>query len=304
MNTEKNYDFLLKEVGQVDHDYFLHDYSPSNGEKYYCAQLFKKQKLKASIYFQFQENGEMTSLKEAPFGGFWVEKKISSESFQFFVEQLLIAIRGLGGRSLEITQAPDPYQPQNPMIHYILNTLGFKMKKMLMHQVFENRKEIKQYLQEKASKNKKKQEKFNLDVEVGPIKNFNFLKDIKWWRTIRDHEYKVDEEKLIQQVSAYPDRYHLVTVEEGGEAVAHVLCVQLTSNSLYYFLPAMNPNNQQTFTGEVAIYSVIQLGDRLGVDFIDLGSSEWQGSANHSLIHFKSKVANNSSNKLTWQIQL
>ncbi|WP_215226446.1 GNAT family N-acetyltransferase [Echinicola shivajiensis] len=300
----KNYDFVIHEDPMDVHDYFLQEGILAKGDRYFCAKLLKKNKSKMILYFVLLPDGQAVSLKNTPFGGFWVEKKVSSEAVQYFLEELIIGLKSLSCRSFKLVQAPDLYESNNPLIHYILSSMGFVLKGMLLHQFLEDRKIIKGLLMAKIPKHKKKMKKLGYTTELGSIENFNFLKDVKQWRKIRGHEYNVKEESLINQISSFPDRYFLISIYQDGIPVSHVLCVKLTSNSLYYYLPAINPHIQVAYSGEAMILEVIQLGDSLGVDFIDFGSSDLDGEANHSLIRFKSKFANANANKLTWVLEL
>ncbi|UCS95827.1 GNAT family N-acetyltransferase [Echinicola marina] len=300
----KNYDFVLHENPSDVHDYFLQEGILSKGDRYFCAKLLKKNKCKMLLYFVLLSNGQAVSLKNTPFGGFWVEKKVSSEAVQYFLEELIVHLKKIPCRSLKVVQAPGLYESNNALIHYILYSKGFELKGMLLHQFLEDRKIIKGLLMAKLPKHKKKMKKLGYSVEQGSIKSFNFLKDIQQWRRIRGHEYNVQEESLINQISSFPDRYFLVSIYHDETPVSHVLCVKLTSNSLYYYLPAINPQMQVTYSGEAMMLEVIQLGDALGVDFIDFGSSDLDGATNHSLIRFKSKFANATANKLTWILEL
>ncbi|AWW32318.1 GNAT family N-acetyltransferase [Echinicola strongylocentroti] len=303
MDIAKNYDFVIQENPPIDHPYFLHDYLIGKGERYFCARLLKKQKVKALVYLVLKSDGTAISIKNAPFGGVWTEKKIASDSLQLLISELLLALKALGAKRFKVVQPPDAYEDNNPLVHYILKAQGFRLEGILLHHFLEDKKFIKGFIHAKLSKHKKKIKKINCNVETGSIKTFNFLKDIKWWRTQRGHEYNVNEEKLIQQVSAYPDRYFLVSLYQGEQAAAHALCVKLTPNSLYYYLPAINPDLQHAYTGEGLLFEVIRMGEALGVDFIDLGSSDLDGQPNHNLIRYKMKNANGTSNKLVWDIK-
>ncbi|AGA79060.1 GNAT family N-acetyltransferase [Echinicola vietnamensis] len=304
MDIAKNYDFVLQENPPTEHPYFLHDYLIGEGERYFCARLLKKQKVRALIYVVLKADGRAISLNNAPFGGLWTERKISSDSLQYLVAELILALKSLGAHSFRLVQPPSTYDENNPLVHYVLKSQGFQLEGVLLHHFLEDKKYIKGFIHAKASKHKKKVKKLHCTVETGSIKTFNFLKDIKWWRTQRSHEYNVQEEKLIRQVSAYPDRYFLVSLYQEAQAVAHALCVKLTPNSLYYYLPAINPALQQAYTGEALLFEVIRLGESLGVDFIDLGSSDLDGQPNHNLIRYKMKNANNAGNKFIWTLML
>lgn len=304
MDIAKNYDFIMQEDPPVDHPYFLHDYLRGEGERYFCARLLKKQKLKALVYLVLQKDGHAISLPQAPFGGVWADKKASSESLVCLIKELLLALKALEASTFTLIQPPGVYEEANPLIQYVVDSEGFQLDKVYLHHFLEDKKFIRGFIHAKSAKHKKKLKKINTVPSSGSIKTFNFLKDIRAWRQQRGHAYHVQEEKLIRQVSTYPDRYFLISLHQDDVAAAHVLCVRLTPNSLYYYLPAINPALQQAYTGEALLFEVIRLGESLGVDFIDLGSSDLDGKPNHNLMRYKAKNANRTSNKSVWKINL
>ncbi|WP_194774361.1 GNAT family N-acetyltransferase [Pararhodonellum marinum] len=296
----KKYSFFWEPAHWSGHDYFLHDQKIDQENKYYCARLFKDKKLKITLYLAIR-NDEAISLPAAPFGGFWIDKKVSSEYFQYFVDLILKELSLLKIRCFSLVQAPKPYQENDEMIHYVLYRMGFELSQILLHQFIHDRKYIKGYVADHQLKFGRKLKKLSWELQVGQIKNLNFLQEIHKWRALRQHDYSVQEEQLIHQISTYPDRHFLITLASVKEPFAHVLCVKLTSNSLYYYLPAINPVGQHSFSGDALMFGVLKLAENLGVDFIDLGSSDLSTEINHNLMRFKSKFANSESNKLSWK---
>ncbi|GGZ14365.1 hypothetical protein GCM10007049_02780 [Echinicola pacifica] len=303
MNIAKNYEFIIQENPEIEHPYFLLDYQSGAGERYYMAKLSKKAKVKVMITFVIGEDKVAYSLPNAPFGGFWADKKVSTESLVSIMEELFRELKIMGVKTFKVNQSTILYEENSPLINYVMDSQGFALKKILLHHYMVDRKFIKGYVQAKAPKHKKKLKKLEYLTEVSGIKTFNFLKNIKKWRSQRGHDYKLSEERLIHQVAAYPERYHLVSVMQDAEPLAHALCVRLTPNSLYYFLPAIDPQRQQSYTGEALLFEVVRLGESLGVDFIDLGSSDLENQPNHNLIRFKNKYANQRVNKYNWEIE-
>jgi hypothetical protein len=296
----KKYSFFWEKAQLSGHDFFLHDQKLDQEKHYYCARLLKDKKLKIILFVAIKEKTAI-SIPSAPFGGFWIDKKISSEYFEYFVDLVLKELRSMDLSFFKLVQPPSPYQECTESINYVLFRLGFGLEEILMHQFISDKKFIKNILTEKQGKSQRKLKKLGWEIQIGQIKNLGFLQDIHQWRELRNHEFNVREDSLIQQISAYPDRHYIISIFSDKEAFAHVLCVKLTSNSLYYYLPAINPVGQHAFSGEALMFGVIKLAENLGVDFIDLGTSDLTSGINHNLLRFKGKFTNLEANKLTWK---
>ncbi|REG83081.1 hypothetical protein [Algoriphagus antarcticus] len=283
-----------------DKDYFLSNFS---SEKYRDQLDFiweKKQKVKARITFAIYKSGEAVSLPKAPFGGFWIRDGLSSVSLEAFILAIIEEMSHRGIQSISLTQSPKPYEPQFDLINYLLFKSGFEQAKVLTHHFFIGRKKIKKLVQKESDKLQKKSKHSGLQINHSSISNFGFLKEIRSWNAQKGYEISIDENRIVQQVSEYPDRYFLITVSKNGDAIGYSLGVKLTSDSLYYFLSAMNPKIPVKNGGELILNELFQLAVEQKVNFIDLGSSDLDNGANHSLMFFKSRYSNDICNKITW----
>jgi hypothetical protein len=139
-------------------------------------------------------------------------------------------------------------------------------------------------------------------VSYGPIQNFGFLQEIKAWNQQRGYSVNFEENRIVQQVSEYPERYFLITIWKNNEQIGYSLGVKLTSNSIYYYQSALNPKVILKNGGDLILHELFQIAVDQKVDFIDLGSSEIPTGVNHSLMFFKSRFANDISNKITWTL--
>ena len=248
------------------------------------------------------KEGEAISLPKSPFGGFWLEESLNSNALEGFIRAVVSEFSKRGITHLSITEAPKPYGLANDLINYLLFKFGFEQKEVVSHQFFIGRKKIKKLvLKEQAGFNVKAS---NAGIQLihGPIQNFGFLQEIKSWNQQRGYLVNLDENRIVQQVSVCPDRYFLVTILKNTEPVGYSLGVKLTSNSLYYYLSAINPKVLLKNGGEFILYELFRVAVEQKVDFIDLGSSDLETSANHSLMFFKSRFANDISNKITWNL--
>lgn len=283
-----------------DKEYFLSNFQSESFQDQLDFIWDKNQKAKASITFAISKSGEAVSLPQAPFGGFWIHDSLSSSSLEAFILAVIEEMSHRGIQSICLTQSPKPYEPQFDLINYLLFKNGFEQTKVLSHHFFLGKKKIKKLVQKESTKLQKKSRNSGLNISHSPISNFGFLKDIRLWNTQKGYEVAIDENRIIQQVSEYPDRYFLITMSKNEEAIGYSLGVKLTSDSIYYFLSAINPKISVKNGGELILYELFLLAVEEKVDFIDLGSSDLAEGANHSLMFFKSRFSNDICNKITW----
>lgn len=283
-----------------DKDYFL---SNLTFEAYQDQLDFiweKKHKAKALISFAINNTGEAISLPKSPFGGFWISDSLSSASVEAFILALVDEMNRRSIQSVSLTQSPKPYEPQFDLINYLLFKTGFKQENVLSHHFFLGKRKIKKLAQKESAKFHSKSKNPDLNVSHSSISNFGFLKEMKSWNTQKGYGITIDEKRIVQQVSEYPDRYFLITLTKNEEAIGYSLGVKLTSDSIYYFLSAINPKVPVKNGGELILNELFQLAVEQKVNFIDLGSSDREDGVNHNLMFFKSRFSNDICNKITW----
>ncbi|MEP2298376.1 hypothetical protein, partial [Algoriphagus sp.] len=209
-------------------DYFLSNF-PYDG---FSSELDffweKNQKIKASITFVLSDSGLALSLPQVPFGGFWTESNLSSASLEAFILALITEMKSREIRSISLTQPPKPYNSQTDLVNYLLFKNGFKQTKVLSHQFFIGKKKIKKLVQRESVKFQKGIKDSGLKISSSSISNFGFLEAIRTWNVQRGYDVAIDENRIVQQVSAYPERYFLITVSQHDVAIGYSLAVQLT----------------------------------------------------------------------------
>jgi hypothetical protein len=260
----------------------------------------KKKKTKALITFAITKTGEAISIPKSPFGGFWIVDSLSSASLESFILAVVEDLSHRGVKSITLSQAPKPYEPQTDLINYLLGKCGFEQAKVLSHHFFIGKKKIKKQTQKESSKIQSNRKNADIKVSHSSISNFGFLKYIKSWNTQKGYEVTLDENRIVQQVSEYPNRYFLITLSKNGQAIGYSLSVKLTGNSLYYFLSAINPQIPVKNGGDLILNELFQLAVEQKVEFVDLGTSDLDEEVNHKLMFFKSRFSNDISNKITW----
>ncbi|WP_205635720.1 hypothetical protein [Algoriphagus ratkowskyi] len=283
-----------------DKDYFLSNFLTESHQDQLDFVWEKNQKTKASITFAISKTGEAISLPQAPFGGFWIYEDLSSASLETFILAIVEELIQRGIHSISLVQSPKPYNPQFDLINYLLFRNGFEQAKVICHHFFLGKKKIKKFVQKESPRNQKKTTNSSLKVSHSSISNLGFLKDIRSWNTLRGYEVTFDENRIVQQVSSHPERYFLIAIIHNEEAIGYSLAVKLTSDSLYYFLSGINPKSPIKNAGELMLNELFLLAVEQKVNFIDLGSSDLEEGANHSLMFFKSRFSNDTCNKITW----
>lgn len=302
-NTE-SYELKVIPSFEKKWDYFLRNFPNQGFSDQLDVLWIKKGKVRASISFAISKEGEAFSLPQSPFGGFWLEESLSSEALEGFVQALVQEFSKREMTQINITEAPKPYNSANDLVNYLLFKNGFEQKEVLSHHFFLGRRKIKKLLLKERPGILLKEKEAGVKVIYGPIQSFGFLQEIKSWNLQRGYSVNLDENRIIQQVSSYPERYFLITILKDKEAIGYSLVVKLTRDSLYYYLSALNPKAPLKNGGELIFHKLFQIAFEQKAEFLDLGSSDLKTSANHSLMFFKSRFANDISNKITWTYNL
>lgn len=301
---DKNTSFTLNEVNEVRHDYFLQSFKTVETKHLLQACIIKKGNRIALITFSINDEGEAFSLPQTPFGGLWVDGKIDSDSLLGFITFFSTSLKELGFSKITIVQAPRAYGDSSGLFTYLLFKSDFQLQRVLCHQLMKGRKQIKKWIEGNFPQLIKKAKENKYNVSMGNVQSFSFLDEIASWKEDRGHIPHKDLDRLIFQVSNFPERYFVITIIQEGKAVAHALAVKLTHDALYYFYSAINPKNQQNLTGKLLIASLIKLANEQKVSLLDFGSSEVTEQINHKLMYFKGTYAETFDNRETWVKEL
>ncbi|MHA7130774.1 GNAT family N-acetyltransferase [Algoriphagus namhaensis] len=280
-------------------DYFLEGYVAGLSGESISYQLWKKQKLKASISLKIL-GSEAISLPLTPFAGIKSHESLHTESLEYLLMKVLHDLERRGVKKLRLIQRPFPYEEHAELIHYLLFKMGFSPLKIVNHQFFIGKKKIKNWVKDNYSRVQKKIKAQGLEAYSGPIRNFDCLSKIASWNKERGYDESIDEKEIIQQISLYPDRYLELSLRKDGQLVGACLAVRLTTDSIYYFKSAVDPKTEVKQVGEHLIAQLFSMAADLKVNFIDLGSSDEEFKPNHPLIFFKSRFSNGTYNKITW----
>jgi hypothetical protein len=300
-NSEKiSAEFQVSRDETSGNPYFLLDAHSGLSSEQLTFRWVKKGKEKAIFRVVMQSESDAFSLPGVPFGGIWISGTIHLDELQGFLGQALQELQNRKCASVRIIQAPKPYEKYSELIGNVLFKLGFTPQTIQSHQFFLGKKKIKNEAKAISEKLRKHVQHGGFTTRKGPVKNFDFLNDIRNWNSARGYSTLFDEKRLIQQVAEFPDRYFLISILSENQALAHALAVKLVPESLYYYLSAIRPTSNISNGGDLLLQGLFQLAVEQKSDFIDLGSSEVASEINASLMFFKSRFSNDISNKVTW----
>ena len=302
--TVNTHELQVSAVRGESFSYFLRNCETVSCVERLDFRWVKKGKINASITFSFSEESEAVSLPQAPFGGIWIDVNLSSAGLDAFIVAILAELRHRKIRTVRIIQPPKPYESNSDLLNYLLFKNGFVQDSVLSHHFFVGKKKLKKLVKKEQVKFQSKARESGLTCHAGAIQNFAFLKNIRIWNQEKGYEANFDDNRIISQVSDFPERYFLISILKDGNPVAHSLCVKLSPDSFYYFLSAIHPMSTLKNVGEMCLHQLFQLAADQNANFIDLGSSDTETGANHSLMFFKSRFSNDISNKISWKLQL
>jgi hypothetical protein len=284
--------------------YFLRACVVTDTSEWLDFRWSKNRKTTASITFALTRDRQAISLPQSPFGGIWIDSTLSSQALQSFIIAVLEELRRREIVQVRIIQPPKHYVPASDLINYLLVKNGFVQDGVLCHQIFAGKNKLKNFVETEQTKFDDRAAKIGVTCLASPVRDFVFLEDVRAWNQQRGYGVTIDDIRLATQVSAFPQRYFLISAMKDGKPLAHALCVKLLPNSFYYFLAAIDPNTSLKNLGEICVFQLFKLAVEHGSSIIDLGSSETSEGPNHSLMFFKSRFSNDFSNKISWKLQL
>ena len=300
--NQDGYRLLITKKPEFKPEYLFDTHSPEFSDEYLIYQWVKKQKIRASVVFRLDDSQGAISLPRAPFGGIKIQGRLLSEGMDQFISEVVLDLRNRGARKIVITQRPKPYEDFAELIQYLLYKHGFRVDRILNHQFFIGKKKIKHWIKEEGGRFEKKRKEQGIEVDKGPIRNFQFVSKISEWNSLRGYAENLDQNSIVQQVSSFPDRYFELSLRKDEEIIAAALLVGLTPGSLYYYKSGIDPKTDFKQLGDILLHQLFLMAADLKVNFIDLGSSDLDTGANHQLIFFKSRFTNDQYNKISWSL--
>lgn len=132
-------------------------------------------------------------------------------------------------------------------------------------------------------------------------KYFNFLVE---WRLAHDIPVNISYDHLNQLFSGCPGKYEIWVVENEQKAIAICICIMVTSEIVYYFLPATHPGFRSESPMVLLIHRMSEHYSSKGYKLFDLGQSSIDGNKQEGLYKFKERMGAQTTTKKQFKLLL
>jgi hypothetical protein len=127
---------------------------------------------------------------------------------------------------------------------------------------------------------------------------------IEQHRMHKNYELSISREHLLASVKRMPGSYHLFGVYNEGNLVAASVAVRVSEKILYHFISDHVRKINDARPGLVLMQGIYQFCQQNQIELLDLGTSASDGLPNFKLIKFKSELAGQTTQKLTFTKKL
>jgi hypothetical protein len=249
-------------------------------------------KLNQLMLFTSLHDNYAISFTYAPYGD--IEGEAKESEVIVFIEKMISAFELLNIQSIKIKCKPSFIAtPTQLLFHELLEKkYGFEVElENVQHTLIVDE----EALIDKIKYQEKRKLK-TLKKEV-IVKRLSAPDDDSWFdllKLARQHKgyplttTKYNYEELPKVLS---DCYYFIGAYKNEELIATCIGVKVTSDILYYYLPATHPLYVQYSPSVLLLDNLYQLATELNIKYIDLGISNNQdGTLNHGLVKFKENM--------------
>lgn len=241
----------------------------------------------------FIQNYQAIIGHRASFGYPEIAEGTSFEKVQAFMDALYQDIYNENVKIIRWLHFPEIYNSYyNSIITQSLLNLGFVIEDSFINhhlpadQAFENT------LKDDTRRRLKKLIKSDFTIEVREEFNSSlFYNKIIKWREKNGFPINIKSEVLDDLVERFNDKYVLFTMRNSGDIIASCLGIKVNEKTLYYFIPAHDPNFDAFSPAIGLIKSMHEYVREKNMNFLDLGTSKAKREAeNFGLTRFKEKL--------------
>lgn len=274
--------------------------------KSFCAIQKESQNLVLLIHFQLI-NHRAISLLEAPFGSLEVYQTIDQKIIEDFFQFIFRHLRRIN-ISHVILKTPPPFYHKNMLLtnKLFIDSLGFSHSHTdINHHLFITEEEL--ALQISPMQKRRLQKCQNAGFRFSK-ESFSNLKSVYQFiskcRNEKSHTLSVSLEQLKNATEVLPKSYLLFCCYDQNHLVAASICVVVTSQVLYNFLPASDLS-YNAYSPMVFLISNIYNYCRINqFEILDLGTSMLQNKPNNKLITFKERMGGVLTERFNYHLTL
>ncbi len=253
------------------------------------------------IFSIFEIQGkEAVSLPGSPFGSFYLSREIDEKLLIDFHRSTIEELKRLGVFKVQITHPPSFYDGFIPI--QVFRKLGYMTLFEDHNQWIDLKKPIRYHKMETR--------------KLGKLRDGCLIREMRHEEIPDFYEYirKAREEKglkinlslnLFQSlVETFPSNYDGWIIERNGKVISEVLMVKVTSEIVYYFLPATCIEDKQYSPMTTLIDHVIHHYQDRNFKYLDMGVSSIGGVKQESLFDYKERMGASSTPKLTMSLEI
>jgi hypothetical protein len=282
-------------------DAFL-NHQGHNRLSFYVLQE-KRSAAVASIHFHFMDS-RATSPLSAPFGSFDASHNIPVEVLFDFIGWVDEQLRLKSMTRVVIKCPPQEMQGRNgQMISVFLLNHGYKIcsaETGALITVGQNPFEgsIDPWEQRKIRQAKEK----GMEARTVSLEMFHEVyKLIADSRAKKNYKLSMEENKLRDVISSFPDRFNLFGVFDKTELVSASIAIRVKQDILYNFYSDHHEKYDHLSPVVMLIREMYQYCMENGVTILDLGTSAIEDKPNFGLLDFKLRLGGKATPKLTFE---
>jgi hypothetical protein len=244
------------------------------------------------------ERKKASSLPYAPWGSIWKTAEVDYRGFEDWKEELIQLAREQKIETIVIKHPPSFYQ--GAISHEWIQKVGFEKVSKEINQHLDLTNPITLHEMEKRKLTKSQD-----TITVHSSKNWQQVYTwLQEWRTIQNIPLNIEWDHLQYLTNAFPDRYESWMAKWNDIEIALCITVKVTSQHIYYFLPATHPDYRQMSPMVVLLHHMANHYAHAGYNWFDLGQSSIEGIRQNGLYQFKKRMGAFDSEKIIYELDL
>jgi lipid II:glycine glycyltransferase (peptidoglycan interpeptide bridge formation enzyme) len=131
--------------------------------------------------------------------------------------------------------------------------------------------------------------------------NFELLQD---WRKKQRIPFNINWDHFEHLINSFPDKYDLWTVVFSDQVISICVCIKVTNDHVYYFLPGTQSDFREMSPMVLLITHMVEHYRNNGFRYFDLGQSSINGVKQKGLYLFKKRLGAKSLAKNSYLLDL
>ncbi len=245
------------------------------------------------VHFHLKD-GRAVSHAYAPFGSF-DGKPIENTMVKNFILYIAETLVKHGLKEIEFKH-PAPCYNLGSGWAEVLRNFGFSVRHSVNHHIIVDNFPLRDKIHVMEKRKLVRCRKYNFRLQ--PISSFNRIYQfIEACRQERNQSLSMTYKSLAKVVNALPTNFLLCTASFGNTLAAAAIVIKVTSRCWYQFYPAHSKKFNSVSPLVFLMSELYEHARMEGVEIIDLGTSEVQGSPIEGLLKFKTRIGGISSMK-------